>query len=95
MNESGFVFHPYNNANRGYAAGLNSVHRKKTQWKIPRKRSEEEKKRLQDVQQALDKRTAVDLCIGGMPARKRHCFGITQSAEEMYSDEVARRVHNE
>ena len=25
MNESGFVFHPYNNANRGSAAGLNSI----------------------------------------------------------------------
>jgi hypothetical protein len=95
INDRGFVFHPYNNANRGSAAGLNSVHRKKTQWKIPRKRSEEEKKRLEDVQQALDERTAVDLCIGEMPPRKRHCLGINQSADSMYNDEVARRVHNE
>lgn len=94
--EQGFVFHPYNNANRGTAAGLNSVHRKKTQWKKPRVRSADEKARLGVVRQSLGDADAavIDACIAAMPRRKRHCLGIPQS-EEMYDDELARRIHNE
>ena len=93
--EQGFVFHPYNNANRGTPAGLNSVHRKKTQWKKPRVRSADEKARLVTVRQSLGDAAAIDGCIAAMPRRKRHCMGIPQSEEEMYDDEVARRVHKE
>ncbi len=93
--EQGFVFHPYNNANRGTPAGLNSVHRKKTQWKKPRVRSADEKARLGVVRQSLGDAATIDVCIAAMPRRKRHCMGIPQSEEEMYDDEVARRIHNE
>jgi hypothetical protein len=92
--ERGFVFHPYNNANRGTAAGINSVHRKKTQWKKPRVRNADEKARLELVQKVLADGTA-DECIAAMPNRKRHCMGIPQSEEEMYDDKAARRVHKE
>jgi hypothetical protein len=93
--EQGFVFHPYNNANRGTPAGLNSVHRKKTQWKKPRVRSADEKARLGVVRQSLGDPAVIDGCIAAMPRRKRHCMGIPQSEDEMYDDEVARRIHNE
>ena len=92
--ERGFVFHPYNNANRGTAAGINSVHRKKTQWKKPRVRSADEKARLELVQKALAD-GAGDECIAAMPSRKRHCMGIPQPEEELFDDKAARRVHKE
>jgi hypothetical protein len=43
--DQGFVFHSYNNANRGNAADTNSVHKKTTQWKVLRTVPHVEKQR--------------------------------------------------
>lgn len=93
--ENGFFFHPYNNANRGTAAGVNSVHKKRTQFKRPRVRSEDERERFEAVQRRILETDPVDAAIASMSGRKRHCLGVSQNAEDMYDDLDARRVHGE
>jgi len=75
--DQGFIFHPYNNANAGNAADLNSVHKKKTQWKAARFVMQDEADRFAALG-ALDYdataaswNTARRRCYMGQPVHQR------------------------
>lgn len=74
--DMGFVFHPYNNLNKGTVTGNNSFHLKTTQYKRCRKRTTSEIERVEKLQQDISKRDPVDRWIRTTSRRKLYCLGI-------------------
>jgi hypothetical protein len=84
--EQGFVFHPYDNANRGTPADINSVHKKNTQWEVCRKVPQIEKDRaaalasLNFEEISSNWSAAKRRCFTGQVAQKRSFQNSSASA---------------
>jgi len=75
--DHGFIFEPYNNANKGTPAGDNSVHRKSTMYKINRVRSNDEIARFEKVQQEINNKNGeLDAWLKNTPRAKLVCYGL-------------------
>jgi hypothetical protein len=75
--DHGFIFHPYGNFNApSTAAGKNSFHKKRTQYLVPRARSEDEKQRFEQVQRSISDQTQVNEWLQTLSPEKKLCFGI-------------------
>lgn len=89
MADQGFIFHAYNNLNKGNLAGKNSVHLKKTQWKPVRQVPQSEKDRQNSVDISDE---SIQHFLAQQHPRILHCMGINQ--KNVFSDEVAIQVFN-
>ncbi len=77
--DHGFIFHPYGNFNaEGTPAALNSFHKKRTQYLKPRQRSNDEKARFAQVQEAITQKAPVDEWLSNLSPEKKLCFGIKE-----------------
>lgn len=90
--DQGFLFGSYNKLNKDNAAGANSVHLKTTQFKHNRVRSQDEKDRLEAAERLIHNGRERQQWLEAQNPRKLHCLGITQPADQLFTDPVAKQI---